>query len=70
MTVRDVFPTRKTEYSIHPGLDLEYRYWAFMESHPAHASLPPSARSDALDALTWSYTGQFTITLCPRLRST
>lgn len=37
-------------------LDLEYRYWAFMESHPAHAPLPPSARSDALDALTWSYT--------------
>lgn len=43
------------------GLDHEYRYWAFMESHPAHASLPPNARSDALDALTWSYTGQFTI---------
>jgi len=41
------------------GLDLEYRYWAFMESHPAHASLPPSARSDAMDALTWSYTGWF-----------
>lgn len=39
------------------GLDLEYRYWAFLESHPAHASLPHNARSDALDALTWSYTG-------------
>ena len=39
-----------------------------MESHPAHAPLPPSARSDALDALTWSYTGQFTIFLRPHLR--
>ena len=37
-----------------------------MESHPAHASLPSNARSDALDALTWSYTGKFTITLRPR----
>jgi len=27
-----------------------------MESHPAHAPLPLNARSEALDALTWSYT--------------
>lgn len=47
------------------GLDLEYRYWAFMESHPAHAPLPSSARSDALDALTWSYTGKSAITMHP-----
>lgn len=40
-----------------------------MESHPAHASLPPNARSDALDALSWSYTGQSTIMLRPRLGS-
>ena len=52
-----------TEDLSNTGLDLEYRYWAFMESHPAHASLPSSARSDALDALTWSYTGQFSLTL-------
>ena len=39
-----------------------------MESHPAHALLPPGAREDALDALTWSYTGQFTIMLGPRFR--
>ncbi|KAI0076911.1 hypothetical protein K474DRAFT_1662296 [Panus rudis PR-1116 ss-1] len=37
-------------------LDMEYRYWAFMEGHPAHAPLPEKAHFDALDALTWSYT--------------
>ncbi|KAI5116232.1 hypothetical protein M0805_003294 [Coniferiporia weirii] len=37
-------------------LDLEYKYWAFMESHPAHVPLPANAYSEALDALTWSYT--------------
>ena len=41
-----------------------------MESHPAHASLPPSARSDAPDALTWSYTGRFSFTSSPRYKST
>lgn len=38
-----------------------------MESHPAHAPLPLSARSEALDALTWSYTGQFLFMLLPYL---
>lgn len=37
-------------------LDDEYRYWSFVETHPAHISLPPSARQEALDALHWSYT--------------
>ncbi|THH10125.1 hypothetical protein EW145_g1540 [Phellinidium pouzarii] len=37
-------------------LDLEYRYWAFMESHPAHVPLPVNAYAEALDALTWAYT--------------
>ncbi|KAH8106446.1 hypothetical protein DFH11DRAFT_1691860 [Phellopilus nigrolimitatus] len=37
-------------------LDLEYKYWAFMESHPAHVPLPANAYSEALDVLTWSYT--------------
>jgi hypothetical protein len=35
---------------------MEYRYWLFMEAHPAHASLPHNARGEAMDALTWSYT--------------
>ncbi|EIN11100.1 hypothetical protein PUNSTDRAFT_64302 [Punctularia strigosozonata HHB-11173 SS5] len=38
-------------------LDLEYRFWSFMEGHPAHAPLPPTARDEALDVLTWAYTG-------------
>ncbi|KAG1743656.1 uncharacterized protein EDB91DRAFT_220431 [Suillus paluster] len=37
-------------------LDDEYRYWSFVESHPAHISLPGSARQEAIDALHWSYT--------------
>ncbi|OAX39078.1 hypothetical protein K503DRAFT_690330 [Rhizopogon vinicolor AM-OR11-026] len=37
-------------------LDEEYRYWAFVECHPAHISLPPSARQEAVDTLHWSYT--------------
>ncbi|TFK46997.1 hypothetical protein OE88DRAFT_1637432 [Heliocybe sulcata] len=37
-------------------LDVEYRYWAYMEGHPAHQSLPQNAHAEAMDALTWSYT--------------
>ncbi|KAK7039381.1 hypothetical protein R3P38DRAFT_475890 [Favolaschia claudopus] len=37
-------------------LDMEYRYWAFMESHPAHAPLPLASRREASDVLTWSWT--------------
>lgn len=40
------------------GLDKEYRYWAFVEGHPAHIVLPENAHSEAMDALTWSYTGK------------
>lgn len=36
---------------------MEYRYWSFLESHPAHAPLAPESRAEAMDALTWSYTG-------------
>ncbi|KAJ7455133.1 hypothetical protein FB451DRAFT_1099447 [Mycena latifolia] len=35
---------------------MEYRYWAFMESHPAHAALPFAARREAMDVLTWAWT--------------
>lgn len=38
------------------ALDYAYRYYAFLESHPAHVALPPRAYHEALDALTWSYT--------------
>ncbi|KAJ7082403.1 hypothetical protein B0H15DRAFT_785681 [Mycena belliarum] len=35
---------------------MEYRYWAFMESHPAHATMPFAARREAMDVLTWAWT--------------
>ncbi|KAF8886924.1 hypothetical protein BD779DRAFT_541084 [Infundibulicybe gibba] len=37
-------------------LDAKYRYWSFMEAHPAHTSLPPDAHQDAIDALHWATT--------------
>ncbi|KAF8555574.1 hypothetical protein OG21DRAFT_856431 [Imleria badia] len=39
-------------------LDDEYRYWAFIEMHPAHIprGIVESARKDAIDVLHWSYT--------------
>ncbi|KAF8870783.1 hypothetical protein BD779DRAFT_509907 [Infundibulicybe gibba] len=37
-------------------LDTKYRYWSFMESHPAHTSLPLDAHQDAIDALNWAST--------------
>ena len=40
------------------GLDYEYRYWAFMETHPVHVPLPANAYAEAWDKLTWSYTGK------------
>ena len=38
-------------------LDLEFRFWSFMEAHPAHNALPHKARVEALDVLTWAWTG-------------
>lgn len=37
-------------------LDMEFRYWSFMEAHPAHTALPAKARSEAMDVLTWAWT--------------
>lgn len=36
--------------------DMEYQYWSYMVSHPAHVLLPPTSVSEAIDVLTWSYT--------------
>lgn len=36
---------------------MEYRYWTYIESHPAHEPLPANAHAEALDVLTWCYTG-------------
>jgi hypothetical protein len=38
---------------------MDYLYWSFMVSHPAHAPLPTESVSEAIDVLTWSYTGLF-----------
>ena len=32
-------------------LDTEYRYWSFMEAHPAHNSLPANAKMEAMESL-------------------
>ena len=37
---------------------MEFRYWVFMESHPAHAPLPENAHAEALDALNWTDMGK------------
>ncbi|KAJ2929720.1 hypothetical protein H1R20_g7364, partial [Candolleomyces eurysporus] len=37
-------------------LDMEYRYWSFMEAHPSHTILPLKAKSEANDVLTWAWT--------------
>jgi hypothetical protein len=34
---------------------MDYQYWLFVESHPAHAPLPSDAASDAIGFLNWSY---------------
>ncbi|THH18607.1 hypothetical protein EW146_g2429 [Bondarzewia mesenterica] len=51
-------PMRSDEIHIpeEDRLGMEHRYWSFIESHPAHAPLPPSSLSEAMDILTWSYT--------------
>ncbi|KAF8886910.1 hypothetical protein BD779DRAFT_540713 [Infundibulicybe gibba] len=37
-------------------LDARYRYWSFMESHPAHTSLPLDAHQEAINSLNWAST--------------
>ncbi|KAF8804295.1 hypothetical protein BYT27DRAFT_6700590 [Phlegmacium glaucopus] len=37
-------------------LDTEYRYWSFVEAHPAHNALPSKAKIEAMDVLTWAWT--------------
>jgi hypothetical protein len=42
----------------HIELDGQYRYWSFMEAHPAHTPISAAAHAEATDVLTWSYTGK------------
>ena len=44
-------------FFIYLELDTEYRYWSFMEAHPAHNALPAKAKIEAMDVLTWAWTG-------------
>ena len=44
---------------LYKELDTEYRYWSFMEAHPAHNSLPAKAKIEAMDVLTWAWTGKY-----------
>ncbi|KAJ3567977.1 hypothetical protein NP233_g6017 [Leucocoprinus birnbaumii] len=37
-------------------LDMEYRYWSFIEGHPAHTTLPLNAKTEAFEALSWAWT--------------
>ncbi|RDB19890.1 hypothetical protein Hypma_013085 [Hypsizygus marmoreus] len=57
--------TAKKAAAAEDHLDVEYRYWSFMEAHPAHTSLPANARVEALDILTWAWTDR----LLPSQRS-
>ncbi|KAI0065971.1 hypothetical protein BV25DRAFT_1868650 [Artomyces pyxidatus] len=51
-------PARTEDFKIRDEekLEMEYRYWSFIETHPAHSPLPSEAIQEAIDALTWSYT--------------
>ncbi|KAI0751191.1 hypothetical protein C8Q80DRAFT_1251035 [Daedaleopsis nitida] len=46
-------------------LDMEYRYWCFIEGHPAHVPLAPETQTEAMDALKWSYTDSLIPTAQP-----
>ena len=52
-------------------LDTEYRYWSFIDAHPAQNSLPVKAKIEEMDVLTWAWTGKliFSHPLARPLRS-
>jgi len=43
-------------FSEEDRIDTEYRYWSFMEAHPAHNSLSGEVKMEAMDILTWDWT--------------
>ena len=47
-----------TEWGFLKELDTEYRFWSFMEAHPAHNFLPAKAKIEAMDGLMWAWTGK------------
>ena len=38
-------------------MNCEYKYWSFMEAYPAHSFPPVKAKIEAMDVLTWAWTG-------------
>ncbi|CUA67819.1 Titin [Rhizoctonia solani] len=40
-------------------LEMERRYWAYVETHPAHTDVNPRATQEAIELLTWHYTDRF-----------
>lgn len=38
--------------------DVDYRYWAFIQTHPAHAPLPHNAKVQAMNVLVWVQTNR------------
>ena len=47
------------------GLQQEMAYWEFVELHPAHVNIASgSAPQEAVEALTWTYTGELQLTIC------
>ena len=47
-----------TEWGFLKELDTEYRFYSFMEAHPAHNFLPAKAKIEAMDGLMWAWTGK------------
>ena len=43
-------------------LDLEYRYWAFVEAHPSHIVCDARAKQEAHEAIIWALTGTLLLT--------
>lgn len=43
--------------SLHLAIEPHLKYWEYIQSHPAHVGLPPSSAEEAIEALTWCYTG-------------
>ncbi|KIL57234.1 hypothetical protein M378DRAFT_88160 [Amanita muscaria Koide BX008] len=46
-------------------LDLEYRYWSFVEAHPSHVVLRPGAKQEAYEAINWAMTDRLLPTESP-----
>jgi len=53
---------RKDLWTLGEKLATELQYWRFIEKHPAHAPLLPSATDEVLEMLAWSYAEHLLIT--------